>query len=84
MAQLTVTAKGQITLKKELLAHMGVKPGDVIEVETRGSKEVTLRPVEKTGTWEALANFLPPNGIHLTIEEINEATAKGWAGELED
>lgn len=32
MAELTVTAKGQITLKKEVLKHLGVKPGDKVDV----------------------------------------------------
>jgi len=84
MAQLKVTAKGQITVKKDLLAHMGVKPGDTIEVKTYGVNAVTLRPVEKTKTWQDLANFLPPTGLHFTLEEIEEAIQKGWAGELDD
>ena len=32
MVQLTVTAKGQITLKKEVLRHLGVQPGDKLDV----------------------------------------------------
>ena len=32
MVELTVTAKGQITLKKEVLRHLGVKPGDKVDV----------------------------------------------------
>lgn len=30
---LTVTSKGQVTLRKELLAHLGVKPGQRLDVE---------------------------------------------------
>jgi bifunctional DNA-binding transcriptional regulator/antitoxin component of YhaV-PrlF toxin-antitoxin module len=30
---LTVTAKGQVTLRKELLAHLGVRPGQRLDVE---------------------------------------------------
>ncbi|MGO8127030.1 AbrB/MazE/SpoVT family DNA-binding domain-containing protein, partial [Rhizobium ruizarguesonis] len=33
MATLTVTAKGQVTLKKEVLQHLGVRPGDKIYVD---------------------------------------------------
>ena len=33
MNTLTVTAKGQITLRKELLKHLGVQPGDKIVVD---------------------------------------------------
>ena len=30
---LTVTAKGQITLRREVLEHLGVRPGDKIDVD---------------------------------------------------
>ena len=30
---LTVTAKGQITLRKEVLRHLGIGPGDKIAVD---------------------------------------------------
>lgn len=33
MPTLTVTAKGQVTLKKEVLQHLGVRPGDRIDVD---------------------------------------------------
>ena len=32
MNELTVTAKGQVTLRKELLTHLGVQPGEKIAV----------------------------------------------------
>ena len=32
MATLTVTKRGQVTLPKELLRHLGVKPGEKIEL----------------------------------------------------
>ncbi len=34
MATLTITAKGQVTLRRELLHHLGVQPGEQIEVST--------------------------------------------------
>lgn len=33
LSALTVTAKGQSTLRKEVLRHLGVKPGDKLELE---------------------------------------------------
>ncbi|MGO7216269.1 hypothetical protein ACCS75_35150, partial [Rhizobium ruizarguesonis] len=33
MASLTVTAMGLVTLKKEVLLHLGVRPGDMIYVD---------------------------------------------------
>ena len=32
MSTLTVTSKGQVTLRKDLLTHLGVHPGDKITV----------------------------------------------------
>ena len=32
---LTVTAKGQVTLRKELLAHLGVRPGQRLDLASR-------------------------------------------------
>ncbi len=33
MSTLTVNAKGQVTLRKDLLKHLGVRPGDKIAVD---------------------------------------------------
>ena len=33
MDTLTVTAKGQVTLRKELLKHLGVRPGEKIVID---------------------------------------------------
>ncbi len=42
MITLTVTAKGQVTLRKDLLQHLGVEPGQKIEISHRGG---ATRPV---------------------------------------
>jgi hypothetical protein len=33
MTVLTITAKGQVTLKQDLLKHLGVSPGEKIEAD---------------------------------------------------
>ena len=33
MAALTVTARGQVTFRKEVLLHLGIEPGGKIEVD---------------------------------------------------
>jgi hypothetical protein len=33
MVILTVTARRQVTLRKEVLQHLGIKPGDKIELD---------------------------------------------------
>src|SRR5438067_187061 len=53
MSTLTVTAKGQVTLRKDLLEHLGVEPGDKIAVAIRrliGSANVVVnRPAAEAG-----------------------------------
>jgi bifunctional DNA-binding transcriptional regulator/antitoxin component of YhaV-PrlF toxin-antitoxin module len=83
MSTLTITAKGQVTLRKELLRHLGVGPGDKINVDTRPDGRIEVSAVRKTGRISDVAGMLyREDGPCLTIEEINDAIGKGWAGEL--
>ena len=79
MATLTVTARGQLTLRKEFLEHIGVVPGDKIAVEKTDDGKLTLERAAAKGRWEDLAGFLKgkTNGAVLTIEEINEGIGAG-------
>lgn len=83
MTTLTITAKGQVTLKKELLEHLGVGPGQKIDVDALPDGSLKVRAAPK-GKISDVFGFLDNNGVHLTIEEINEVIARGWAGERED
>ena len=40
MGTLTVTAKGQVTLRKEILKHLGVRPGEKFAVDKQAVKLV--------------------------------------------
>jgi antitoxin PrlF len=83
MSTLTITAKGQITLKQELLRHMKVAPGQKVEVEKLPDGRLVFSPTRKTGFIKNFSGMLAKkNGPRLTIDEINEIIAKGWAGEL--
>lgn len=83
MAILTVTDRGQITLRKELLNHLGLKPGEKIDVDKMPDGRLTLSANRRTGT---VADFIgclaDKTNVHLTLEEIDEIIAKGWAGQL--
>ncbi|MES1197349.1 MAG: AbrB/MazE/SpoVT family DNA-binding domain-containing protein [Pseudomonadota bacterium] len=79
MGTLTITAKGQVTLRKEILEHLGVRPGEQVSVDLLPDGSVSVRPRPK-GKISDLAGMLDNNGVHLTIDEINEAIADGWAG----
>lgn len=84
MTTLTITAKGQITLKKELLRKLGVAPGDKLDIAAAPGGGITMRPVkEGRRTIEDIAGSLKrPGQKPLSIEEMNEIIAKGWAGQL--
>jgi bifunctional DNA-binding transcriptional regulator/antitoxin component of YhaV-PrlF toxin-antitoxin module len=82
MTMLTVTAKGQITLRKDLLQHLGAEPGHKLMVVKLPDGSLAVRSEHRTGKISDLVGmFKRPGQPCLTIEEINEATAKGWAGE---
>lgn len=83
MNAITVSAKGQITLRKELLRHLGIHPGEKITVDTLPAGEIRIRAVRPTGKISDAFGMLKKQGRKpLSIEEINEIAAKGWAGEL--
>ena len=83
MPTLTITAKGQVTLKKEALAHLGVQPGDTIDVDMAPGGRLELHASRRTGKIsDIFGMFKNPDGPRLTIEEINEVIRQGWAGEL--
>jgi antitoxin PrlF len=82
MNALTITTKGQITLKKDLLAHMGVMPGQQVEVIKMPRGELCLRPNKRTGKISDAFAILKRDGQRpASIDEMNEAIAKAWAGE---
>jgi AbrB family looped-hinge helix DNA binding protein len=81
MSTLTITAKGQITLRKELLKHLGVQPGEKIIVDKFPDGRIEIKAARPTGKISDVFDFLKKKGRpSLSIEEINEFAARGWAG----
>lgn len=80
MATLTVTAEGQITLKKDLLRHLNVAPGEKVEADALPDGRIVIRAARPTGSIDAfIGSLADPNGPRLTIEQIKEITEEGWA-----
>lgn len=81
MPRLTITAKGQVTLKQDLLKHLGVRPGEKIEADKLPDGRIVVRAAPQDGT---IADFIgclsEPGGRKLTIEEMNKVASQGWAG----
>ena len=78
---LTVTAKGQITLRKEVLAHLGVRPGDKLDVDLLADGRMQLRSKRGTPAAAVFGMLAKPGTPRLSIEALNEIVASGWAGE---
>lgn len=80
MPKLTITAKGQVSLKQDLLKHLGVSPGEKIEADKLPDGRIVVRAAPQNGT---IADFIgclsEPGGQKLTIEEINKIASQGWA-----
>ena len=82
MSTLTITAKGQITLKQELLRHMKVAPGERVEVEKLPDGRLAVRRATQTGSInDFIGSLKRKGGPRFTIEQIKEATEQAWAGE---
>ncbi len=82
MSTLTVTAKGQVTLRKEVLEHLGVRPGEKISVDKLPDGRIEVKAVRPTGKISDAFGFLKAKrkGRSLSIDEMNEIVARGWAG----
>jgi bifunctional DNA-binding transcriptional regulator/antitoxin component of YhaV-PrlF toxin-antitoxin module len=80
MTQLTVTTRGQVTFRKDILQHLGIRPGEKIELDLLPDGRGLIKAARPTGTMADFVGLLA-NKTHkvATIEEINEAAAQGWA-----
>jgi AbrB family looped-hinge helix DNA binding protein len=83
MATLTITARGQVTLRKKVLEHLGIKPGGKMELELLPDGRGVIRAAKRKGTIDDFIGLLAGKTTKVaTIEEINEAAAEGWAGRV--
>jgi AbrB family looped-hinge helix DNA binding protein len=83
MATLTITARGQVTLRKKVLEHLGIKPGEQIELELLPDGRGVIRAAKRTGKIQDFFGVLAGKTKKVaTIEEMNEAAAEGWAGRV--
>lgn len=82
MTTLVVTAKGQITLKRDLLKHIGIQQGQQVEIVKLPDGELRIKAKSETQPISSVFGLLKHKtaGKVATIEEINHAIAEGWAG----
>ena len=81
MTTLTITARGQVTFKKEVLKHLGLQPGDKIRLDLLPDGRAQLMAESRPSSWDDVIGCLKgkTNGAILTIDEINEAIAEAGA-----
>jgi bifunctional DNA-binding transcriptional regulator/antitoxin component of YhaV-PrlF toxin-antitoxin module len=81
MATLTITAKGQITLKRELLRHLNVSPGQKVQVNMLPDGRLVVGAAPKTSSIAKFSGCLAKAGTpRLTIAQIKKITEDAWAG----
>jgi len=82
MTSLAVTMKGQVTLKRDLLQHLGVKPGERIEIDKLPGGELRVQAARPLGSIDSfIGRHAGKTKKTLTIEEMSEIAAGGWAGD---
>ena len=76
--ELTVTAKGQVTLRQSVLEHLGVGPGQKLGVALLPGGRVELRPVEDLSAITDLRGVLHRPGQRVvTLQDMQEAIEHG-------
>jgi bifunctional DNA-binding transcriptional regulator/antitoxin component of YhaV-PrlF toxin-antitoxin module len=81
MATLTVTARGQVTFRKKVMEHLGVKPGGKVELDLLPDGRGLIRAARPAGKIDNFVGMLAGKTKKVaSIEEMNEAAATGWAG----
>jgi AbrB family looped-hinge helix DNA binding protein len=81
MNTIIVTPKGQITLRKDILKHLGVRPGEKITLNKLPGGRIELKAARPVGKISDAFDFLKKkDGPSLSIEELNKIAARGWAG----
>jgi len=75
MAILTVTERGQVTFRKDVLQHLGIGPAEKIEIDLLPNGKAALTAARSAGSIHALAGCLKhkTNGAVLSIDELNDA-----------
>ncbi len=81
MSIVTVTARGQVTFRKEVLQHLGIKPGDRIELQLLPGGKGVIQAARPAASIDGFVGLLAGRKSKVaTLEEMDEAVAAAWAG----
>jgi AbrB family looped-hinge helix DNA binding protein len=72
--ELTITAKGQVTLRKSVLEHLGVRPGEKVSVSLLPGGRVAVAPAAATRDIRHLRGALRRAGQRpVSLKEMQKA-----------
>lgn len=74
----TLTSKGQVTIPKAVRDALHLRTGDRLDFIVEADGTVRVLPI--TGSVNRLKGLLPKPARALTLEEMDDAIAKGAAG----
>jgi bifunctional DNA-binding transcriptional regulator/antitoxin component of YhaV-PrlF toxin-antitoxin module len=74
MTALTITSKGQITLRRELLEYLDIGPGQQVEIHKQANGVLTLKAKAPKGL-EVFAGCLPAPQKALSLDEMKDIRA---------
>ena len=86
MATLFVNAKGQVTLRRDLLEHLGVSPGAKVVISKLPDGIIEVKAARATGKISDVFGFLKTRKKRksLSIDEMNGVIARGWSAKATD
>lgn len=68
-------------MRRDVLTHIGVSPGEKIAVEKLPDGRIELKAAPPDGDITDVFDMLKrEDGPHLSIADMNRIVAKGWAG----
>jgi antitoxin PrlF len=79
MTTLTITSKGQVTFKKELLKHLEAAPGDRLDVNLLPGGRLEVKALPSDGIESFIGLLADKTRKVASVEEIAAAAAEGWA-----
>jgi len=71
MPILTVTAKGQVTLKQDLLKHLGVQPGQKIEADKLPDGRIVVKAAAQDGSISDFVGCLSHRSLSPSIQKLS-------------
>jgi bifunctional DNA-binding transcriptional regulator/antitoxin component of YhaV-PrlF toxin-antitoxin module len=80
--EMTITGKGQFTLNKGLMEHLGIRPGEKVSV-TRTPEGLNITAVKNKFTidevLQGIEKIMADRDIPSSIDDINHAISEGYA-----